>query len=177
MTHEGYYVESRTVEIRIKNDMPNEYVAGFYYNIRWKGHFEEEWHEFYHSSDGFLPRDSGAETVFSREGEYSSTEGLKMDTRGMDAPFPPDSQIDFQVEAMVGSIQHSIASFYSYDVFEGETSGWSETQTLTIESPTPTSSPAPTTPELVDTIVGIAIVAVVVGTAFSLLVYFTKRKR
>jgi len=175
VTHEGYHVESRTIEIRIKNDMPNDYIAGFYYNIRWKGHFEEEWREFYHSSDGFLSRDSGAETVFSREGEYLSTEGLKMDTRGMGATFPPESQIDFQVEAMIGSIQHRIASIYSYDVFVGETSGWSETQTLTIENQTPTPSPTPTTSELVDPILGVVIVAVVIVAGVGLLVYFKKR--
>jgi hypothetical protein len=182
VTHEGYRVESRTIEVRIKNAVPNDSVAGSYYNIRWKGHFEEEWREFFHSYNGFLSRDSGAETVFSREGEYLSSEGLKMDTPGMDATFPPDSQIDFQVEAMIGSIQHRIASFYSYDVFVGETSGWSETQTLTIEnqmptsSPTPTSSQTPTMSELVATILGVVIVAVVIFVGVGLLFYFKKRR-
>ena len=63
VTHEGYHVELRTLEIRIKSDMPND-IEGFYYNIRWKGHFEEEWHEFYRASNGFLRRDSEAETLF-----------------------------------------------------------------------------------------------------------------
>ncbi len=181
VTHPSQHIEARTIEIRIKNvaftllEIENGYTAGFYYNIRWKGHSEEEWHVVCHSSDGFLSRDSGAETVFSCQGEYSSTEGLTLTTQVISATFPPNAQIDFQVEAMIGFIQHRVTSTHSYDVFEGETSGWSNTQTITIsEGQTPTYPPA--NPELVNTILGVIIVAVILGAPFGLLIYFTKRK-
>jgi hypothetical protein len=51
-------------------------------------------------------------------------------------------------------------------------SDWSPTQTL----PIPTPSPSPLTHELDTTILVVAIVAIALGTAFGLLVYFKKRK-
>ena len=155
ITHPGYRVESRTIEIRIKNvpftpfeieNGSNTYTAQFYYNIRWKGHYEEEWHEVYNPNvNGLLGRDSGIETVFSRQGEYSSTEGLKLYYQGLIATFPPGAQVDFQAQAMIGYIHHVVAMPFSADVFEGQVSGWSNTQTLTIgESQTPTPTPTPT---------------------------------
>jgi hypothetical protein len=198
VTHEGYRVESRTIEIRIKNvpftrfeieDGSNTYTVRFYYNIRFKGRFEEEWHEAYNPNVNGLPvRDSGPETVISLQGEYSSTEGLKLtpDSAGFYATFPPNAQVDFQVEAMIGYIHHVVAVPFSADVFEGETSGWSNTQTITIgESQTPTPSPATTptpTPSQEpqqteqEIIIGAAIAAAVIVAGLGLLIYLIKRK-
>ena len=93
---------------------------------------------------------------------------------------PADSQIDFQVEASIG--------YYTADnVFIGETSGWSNTQTLTIgESQTTTPSPAATptsTPsqelqqtEQIEPIVGATIVVAVIVAVLGLLIYLIRRK-
>ena len=199
LTHAGYRVESRTIEIRIKNEPftpfsitngSNTYTVRFYYNIRFKGHFEEEWHKIYNPNVNGLLASYGSyrtEAVLSLEGEYSSTEGLKIPPQGIYFPtFPPNSQIDFQVEAMIGYIHHVDAMPFSADVFEGETSGWSATQTLNIEeiqtpSPEPTSSPEPTPaeePQQVDqdmttgAVFAVASIVVFLG----LLVYFIKRR-
>jgi hypothetical protein len=208
VTHPSQHVEARTIEIRIKNvpftpfeieNGSNTYSVGFFYNVRWKGHFEEEWHEVYNPNvNGFLGRDSGIETVFSRQGEYSSTEGLKLYYQGLIATFPPDAQVDFQVEAMIGYIHHVVAIPFSADVFEGETSGWSATQTITISesqtlTPSPASTPTPTPPnfgptsspspepaltqEQLETVIIVAIAAAGIGAGLGLLFYFKKRKK
>ena len=196
VTHPSQRIEARTIEIRIKNvpftpfeikNGSNTYTAQFYYNIRFKGHFEEEWHEAYNPNvNGLLGRDSGIETVFSQQGEYSSTEGLKLTPPGMYTTFPPNAQVDFQVQAMIGYIHHVQAMPFSADVFEGETSGWSDTQTLTIgESQTPTPSPAATStptpyqePQQTEQeiIIGAAIAVAVIGAGLGLLIYLIKRK-
>jgi len=208
VTHPSQRVEARTIEIRIKN-MPftpfeitnasNTYTVGFFYNVRWKGHFEEEWHEVYNPNvNGFLGRDSGIETVFSRQGEYSSTEGLKLYYQGLIATFSPNAQVDFQVEAMIGYVHHVVAIPFSADVFEGETSGWSNTQTITIgesqkSTPSSESTPTPTppnmgstsppnhepllTPEQLGIIIGVAIAVALIGSGLFLLIFLAKRKQ
>jgi hypothetical protein len=195
VTQPSQHVEARTIEIRIKNvaftpfeitNGSNTYTAQFYYNIRFKGHYEPEWREAYNPNTNWLPgRDSGAETVLSLQGEYSSTEGLKLTpaNAGFYATFPPNAQVDFQVEAMIGYVHHVVSiPLFSALVFEGETSGWSATQTITIsEGQTPTPSPA-TTPysgaRLTEQaiIIGVAIAATVIIAGLGLLIYLIKRK-
>jgi hypothetical protein len=156
VTHPSQRTEARTIEIRIKNvpftpfeleNGSNTYNAQFFYNIRFKGHFEEEWRDVYNPNvNGFLGRDFGAETLFSQQGEYSDTEGLEMTSQGMYTTFPPNAQMDFQVKAMIGYIHHVVAMPFSADVFEGESSDWSSTQTIIIPaaSASPSASPTPT---------------------------------
>ena len=80
ITDAGSHVEARTIEIRIKNEPftpfavtegSTNWTAYFFYNIRWKGHYEQGWHEIYNPSDDFLPRDEGSETIYSTQGKYS----------------------------------------------------------------------------------------------------------
>jgi len=163
VTHEGYHVGSKTIEVTIKNQpfvpfwiQENPSVANwtinFYYNVRIKGHFSEDWKGLYYASDGYPSQDSGSEyTVLSYQGRYSPTEGMSFQTSALMTTFPVDAQIDFQVEAMIGYVSR----VYNPDAteqlamwpwrFTGETSGWSNTQTITIPTtPSPTTSPTPT---------------------------------
>ena len=163
VTHAGYRVESRTIRISIKNqpftpyqitENGNTWTVDFFYNIRFKGHFEEDWTEIYHPSDGYPSQYPGQYpmheyTVFSYQGDYSPTEGMEFEVRSIGTTFPPGAQVDFQVKAMIGYV-HREASALSPYVLTGETSDWSNTQTLTIEEfqtpspePTPTPSPSP----------------------------------
>jgi hypothetical protein len=110
---------------------------------------------------------------------------------------PDGSQLDFQAEALVGhSSQRWVSDHALYPWLGGqytpavaydETSGWSNTETVTIgESQTPTPSPSKTpipTPsqepqqtEPLEIIIGVAIVAVVIGAGLGLLIYLIKRK-
>lgn len=194
VTHPAAHIESRTIQVSIKNqpftpyeitENENNWAVNFLYNIRIKGHFSEDWIELYRPSDGYPSQNYESEyTVLSYTGEYSSTEGMEFETSVIMTSFPPSAQVDFQVEAMIGYIHHVDAMPFSADVFEGETSGWSNTQTLTIgESQTPTPSPAnsptpspqPASTELT-TIIGATIIAIALGAGLGLLIYLIKRK-
>ncbi|MCW4003596.1 MAG: hypothetical protein NWE95_06775 [Candidatus Bathyarchaeota archaeon] len=156
ITYAGSHVEAKTIEIRIKNEPftpfpvtegTSNWTAYFFYNIRWKGHYEQDWHEIYSPSNGFLPRDEGSETVYSNQGEYSSSAGLKLTSRGMYITLPPRAEVDFQVEAMIGYTHRVVEGGMAPWYFFGEKSGWTNTQTLTITetAPTPITSQNPTT--------------------------------
>jgi len=166
ITHPSQRIEARTIEIRIKNvqftpfeikNGSNTHTVNFHYNIRFKGHFEEEWRYPYNPNvNSYMGRDSGVETIISHQGEYSSTEGLKLtpDRGGFYATFPPNAKIDFQVQAMIGYVHHVVvAGPFSGMVFEGQTSDWSNTKTITIAdglvptSTSPNPTPTPTVPE------------------------------
>lgn len=121
--------------------------------IRWKGHFEQDWHEIYVPLDEYFAlslEDVSLKTeysVYSYEGET----------------FPPDAQIDFQVKARIGYVSRYAVPGTSGWAFNGETSDWSNVQTLNLSdgkvsgsispNPSPTvpdnnsSAPTPTVPE------------------------------
>lgn len=150
---ESSHVEARAIEIRIKNEpfspfavqdeSSNNWTVEYLYNIRWKGHFEHVWTEVSYPADGYIGRSSGFETVFLIGGEYSPSAGLNLSTRGWPSSFPVGSQIDIQVEAMIGYIHRMIVEGGMVPwVFTGEKSGWSGTQTLTIGEPTQTAVPS-----------------------------------
>jgi hypothetical protein len=194
VTHAGRHVESRTIEVKIKNQPftpyqiqdsdGNSWTVNFYYNISFKGHSSDQWTAMFLAIDGYpLQNYESDYTVFSYQGEYSSTEGMKIDTGSKRLEFPAGAQVDFQVEAMKGYLSWEVSPLFGYWNFTGETSGWSNTQTVTIgESQTPTSPPAnsPTpTPESpqadITVIAGVAIVGLVLGAGAGLLI-FLKRK-
>jgi hypothetical protein len=145
VTHPGYRVENKTMEISIKNP-PTFYGENYtlYYNVRVKGHFdfENSWVELYYYSDsssGNLPPKTDSQyTVLSFPADYS-----------------PNAQVDFQVEAVLVHsyerraysddwlAQHPLAEVMQpglKDLYVREfdiagTSDWSDTQTLTIPAP------------------------------------------
>jgi hypothetical protein len=155
MTHASSHVEARTIEIRIKNEpfTPFSVTEGsanwtvyFSYNIRWKGHWEQEWREIYSPSNGFLSRDEGSETVYSNQGEYSSADGLKLTEQGMyNITLSPNGEVDFQVEAMIGYTHRVVEGGMAPWYFFGETSGWSTTQSLTINTNSPAANTSTST--------------------------------
>lgn len=152
VTHPSQHIEARTIQIGIKyvdftpfeiKNETNTYTVGLQYNIRWKGHFETEWHEIYFPYKGYAVGEKvGDRYVVSYQGNYYPSEGLVMNI-GFSATFPPGAQVDFQVQALIGYTHHVVvAGPFSGEVFEGETSGWSGTQTLTIGEPTQTAVPS-----------------------------------
>lgn len=148
VTQAGRHVESRTIKLYIKLEPITPFIvetptgnwtAGLQYNIRWKGHFEQDWHEIYSPTNGFAGGDIESEYLaVSYEGEYSS-EGLKLYYQGLIATFPPGGQVDFQVKAMIGYIHRDPLALGW--IFTGEESDWSNTQTITIDS-NPSSVPS-----------------------------------
>jgi hypothetical protein len=153
---EGYHVERRTIEVKIKNqpfssfslqESPQaaNWTVNFYYNVRYKGHFEDVWHDLYLLSDGYPLQDSGSDyTVLSYEGGYSPTEGISLHTGAIMTTLPAGGMVDFQVEALIGYTHRDASTFFAPWVFEGQKSGWSSTQTITISGSSSPSSPAST---------------------------------
>jgi hypothetical protein len=131
---------------------------------------------------------------------YSGADGQEGESFAFLYAIPYGGQVDFQVEVLVGHEaqvyvnDHPLAPYpighYEQSVAFDISSGWSDTQTITIgESQTSTSSPEPTTPtsptplpseepQLAEQelILGVAVTAAVVCVGLSLLLYLIKRK-
>jgi hypothetical protein len=152
VTHPGYHVENKTTQIKITNQAFSPYqiqkdgvtwTISLFYDIRWKGHYSDGWIYYYRhngSSDGNLAQHYDA--------EYTIVP--------IDSYLPSEGEVDFQIQALIGYEQGIVA--YpglpgTQRVITGESSDWSEIQTLTIKAtltpspettPTPPSSPDPT---------------------------------
>jgi hypothetical protein len=184
ITHAGYRVENKSIEITVKNQpftmykLDNEQYANLFYNVSYRGHYGGGWEYFSwdRNKEWFITQSDSEYTVISF---YH---------------VPSEGVMDFRVQAQIGYFTYYYMPFKVYE-FHGETSGWSETQTITIgESLTPTPSPettptppnmGPTSPpnhepllppEQLGIIVGVAIAVAVIGAGVSLLLYLIKRK-
>ena len=153
VTHEGYHVENRTIELIIKNQPFDSYIANgqnisFYLNVREKGHHEENWTTIYTVDNHYTTQSNTNYTILT----YLLDQNVP--------PFwnniPSGGQVDFQVEALIGYVGRTVgfASWY----FNGEESDWSNIQTISIpdKAVSPTASPNPTaTPQQSDTQSGV----------------------
>jgi len=133
--HPGYHVKKEVIEITIKNQKTSTKIL---YNIRTKGHFDQEWTErFSHST---YPEQTNSQyTVIT----FIRDSGLPADDKySWYFDIPDSGQVDFQVEAMSGTFSwedDAISAglgqgFGGKWVFDGVTSGWSKTQTITINN-------------------------------------------
>jgi hypothetical protein len=153
ITNQGTHVEEKSIEIKIRNQPfetfynTNGQAINLYYNIRIKGHFEQNWTELYRPVYGFPQQSTDSEyTVFS----YPWVEQGETPIGTYMITLRNGAQADFQVEAMIGYIADSgpFSDRSPREYFEGETSGWSNTQTIKISetssaSATPSASTAP----------------------------------
>jgi hypothetical protein len=159
----GYHIENKNIEVTIKNQPftpfkdANGHEISLMYNIRWKGHFEDSWNyyagkqtsmEFLHNY--FSASDSQYSTWVATL-SFSEYEEKVGKYEAFIAPPSDGGEIDFQVEALIGystETDRSCVMLFgpiSHFNFTGESSGWSNTQTLTIESSvTPTDAPTMT---------------------------------
>jgi hypothetical protein len=204
ITNYGKHIDNRTIEITIKNQPFTPYnnsngnTINRFYDVRYKGSYTTNWTTMFAN-----------QTQFAMIGDYQTTfyeYGYAI--QDYSSPYttiiyqldPTEGSMDFQVEALEGFTLmtyyegfgfHSIYGFS----FNGQESGWSNTQTITFggsqtptpslsPSPTATSSPAPTpTPyqeptqtEQIEPILGAAIVVAAIIIGVGLLIYLTKRK-
>ena len=206
----GYHVENRSIEFTFKNQPFAPYTDSsgnniqLYYNFRFRGNYGEAW--------TYYPEDSKGRSVIHYGG------GIQVDDTQLYPPLYPASnsdytvvslrlgllgppvgsqeipdgvEVDFQAQALIGYFNRND---YGYYIFTGESSDWSNTQTLTIgegqtstpspsTTPPPSSSPAPTStpyqePQQTeqDITIGVAITTIVIGAGLSLLIYLIKRK-
>lgn len=136
MTHEGYYKYSRGVKVSISNQPFESYYDSegnhieLFYDVRWKPHGSDSWENlpdnicFTQNADFYLTG-----IVIGFKG-YEGSEGYMALLE-----YAPGNQIDFQIQASIGY-------FKADNIFEGKTSGWSDTQTLTIPANDSTSTPS-----------------------------------
>lgn len=157
ITHQGYHVENKSIEVKIKNQpftpfwiQENPQAANWtvnsYYNIRIRGHFSQtqEWLELYRASDGFPHQWLDSDyTILSYSLAVDSYTYLGTKMINLTA----GGEIDFQVEAMIGYVYREVTPVPGGGwLFTGETSGWSPTQTITVSasSSVATATPSPT---------------------------------
>ena len=132
-----------------------------YYTIEAKGHFGDEWKQYPTNLETGYPASSSDYTVLAF-GFSSENETYKYDAV-LDV-VPSGGQVDFQMQAIIGyytTVPNYIAGHSipvgTKQVFTGETSKWSNSQTISIPdgsvsistSPnqTNTPTPSPTVPE------------------------------
>ena len=140
VTNPSHRVTNRTVELVIKNQpfsskSVDGWTISFFYNVRMKGHYGQDWQTLYNPLVTPMYMQKNSENTVISFGELAS-----------------DAIIDFQVQALVGYV-HRIANgsatnqldMYPW-VFDGETSDWSNTQTLTMSNyvPSLTATSTPT---------------------------------
>jgi hypothetical protein len=182
----GYTNPYSALEINVKNQPFTPFTDGsgntysFYYNVRLKNHNSDDWVEAYHAWNYYPTQSTDSDYTnvgFSIEGQMGI--GVLAGT-----------QTDIQVEAMIGYVHRAPNPNYTNPldmfpyVFTGETSGWSETQTISIPantplSPTPTPSTSPSQPQQtqqLEIIMGVAVVVAVIVAGLGLLIYLIKRK-
>ena len=171
ITKQSEHVDNRTIEIKIKTQPftpftdQNGNSINLLYNVQYKGSFGQEW------SSMFGERSEWAGTVnpYSTYGYPTQDSSSQYTTISYSLPWNMvEGQMDIQVAALKGyttrapdpAREHILWTVYIY-TFYGEESGWSNTQTISIDganststSPTstmpnygPTSSPTPTVPE------------------------------
>ncbi len=154
----GYYVSNGTIELSIKNQ-PYYSSSGdfsFYYEVRFKGHFGGDWTVTQENTFVFTTEDwSSRLGIKPSDSEYTV---LKYS-----AEYSPNSQIDFQVAALLykdtqvfysdhplAPPPYNQAGHYELHPTLFGRSDWSETQTVTVpeitspQSPIPSSSPSST---------------------------------
>jgi len=193
---EGYHVDNQSAVFKINNQPFNPYTdsggnnISLYYNFRAKGHFGDEWRYYPFSDSGYSSsRYSAMIYSFGSIPEFlaSTSEYTELSVNlGIFYRYEnlqTGDQIDFQVQAQIGYIDYSGDGWYS---FIGETSDWSETQTMTFGesqtlTPSPETTPFPTNYTGVglvetETIMGLAIIVTVLGAGLGLLIYLIKRK-
>ena len=158
ITQEGHHVDNQSIEFKIKNQAFTSYTdsignnISLSYNFRFKGHFGNEWSYYPFSESGLSTgRYSAMFYYFADFPNFkASTSDYSDFSTALTHLFAQSpsagSQIDVQVQAQIGHIDSLGDGFYS---FTGQSSGWSNTQTITIgETSTSTSpNPTPTVPE------------------------------
>jgi hypothetical protein len=137
----GYHVENKTIQATIANN-----IGASYYNFRYKGHYTDKWnyYPFSPSSSGYSLGDTFSVPYKASTSSYT--------VAALPAYFfqsiPAGGEVDVQVQALFGNFDaipygHIIdVGGPTYDfIFKGETSDWSNTQTITINGSAPTTTP------------------------------------
>ena len=178
--NEGYHFEYSTVEVIIKNQVFTDQtnIDHLLYNVRLKPHDypDNYWQELFNPNlDGFPIQTSSNFTIIPIAAE-GATE--------LQYQIAAGATTDVQVKAMIGHIERGFNSnatnqieMYPY-VFVGQTSGWSDTHTVTLPPKVPITvsspTPSPTAPEFSSWTIPLLLT---IAVAAALLVYHKKNPK
>jgi len=189
-TTPGYRVENKSIEITVKNqpftpyDDAEGHLINLYYDVRFKGHFgsEADWEQPF-----YKPIRNGIYGT-TKQNPQSSSEYTVI---SFSSEFQDGDVVDFQVQTLEGFYtlwEPILAVHMGTSQFTGKSSGWSNTQTITISefqipSPEPTIptslTPMPhdvPEPAELEVILGAVFIVVIIGSGLGLLVYLLKKK-
>ena len=159
----GYHVRNFTIEVTITNPTFHPVIngndTGYSYNVRGKGHFQEDW-------------TSPDQTISTALQPQSNTEYTVLSFRANG--YQPGDELDFQVQAVLSysykvyDYSHPPQVFSGYQVVSNS-SDWSNIQTITIPassssaSPTSTLTPTPASTAAVPELSWLAVVPLLVS--------------
>ncbi len=147
------YSDAKAIELTIKNQpfesyTDNDQTISLYYNVHFKLQDSDSWTAMYYCGDVF-PTHSNSDITLVYPLQLTQNDNsnyyLLKEKGGhyyLLSQIPFDGQIDFRVQAMEGVLTSAS--------FTGQTSDWTNVQTLTIQGPSASSNPTPTpsAPEL-----------------------------
>ena len=157
VTNAGYSVDVINVTLTIRNQPLVFSNNDFVYDIQIKPHYSTTWADLFDFPEGDLAPSSGQSTAVTFQFNSEVTNGLIPTSLGLgwgdvEMDVPLGGKVDFQVRAGVGHGIHNVSQI-GWE-FNGELSGWSPIQTVTIgqtstsASPSPASTSTPSVPEL-----------------------------
>jgi hypothetical protein len=178
-TEPGQYIEWHTLYIKIKNQpfIPFQDNSGkdvnLFFNVSYKGYFEEQWNDY-------PPYNGSTQEAWNYNGWFYEQIGSQ-DTVIFFNYLPKEGKIDFRVEAHIGYYNvtqiyppNDPRPYYTYQ-FIGQSSGWSNAQTLNLADGSVTTgtslTPSTSVPEF-----PITVTLIVVLAAVSLLLVIGKKK-
>jgi len=128
----SHHIENKTIEVIINNNL-----NASYYNLRFKGHYEDEW--TYYPSNPDSPSGYNYYDAYSVPYSASNTSNtvLSLPLFFMQN-IPTGGEVDVQVQALFGNYRAvpyghiTLLPAPTYDFyFEGTTTDWSNTKTIT----------------------------------------------
>jgi hypothetical protein len=145
ITRPGAHVENKTIELWIKNQ-PYNHNYVLFYDVRSKGHFDENWTKMISPYDYPVEFDSSAYWLIieTRSLRASNSEYTVLSESANS--YPSNAQVDFSVRALlynVTSFQAATRQPTTYTLIEA--SDWSSTQTILINYNSPVVSSSPST--------------------------------
>jgi hypothetical protein len=142
VTNLSHQVDNKTVEVKINNQpftpttVDGLGKTSFVFNVRVKGHFAKDWINFYMMGEGPTPSNTDSTVISYQLIPTQPDQGYTLESLDRNissnsiSELPPNSQIDFQVEAMIG--YWSRTTEFNSMHFTAQESGWSSSQTVTI---------------------------------------------
>ena len=138
-----------------------------FYDVRVKPDYAENWTDIYYPTAPIASSSQFTSITASIRAYSNGPEYLELGSRLFQVT--DGTQLDFQVEAMIGYIHRIPINPFAPWFFNGTESGWSNTQTITIPASSTSPSPSPTVPEF--PIWAIPLILTIMMSSAGLLVY------